>query len=111
MPAVKMAPVSSAEQTRRRLESCKADVAAELAELQLEHQLKLSDKTREHVDRNYWTTLTELLKRGNHLSLPAGYELDNVNWIHTFFDYLTTDPAHSGGHAFELEYLIPDTKP
>ena len=49
--------------------------------------------------------------QGNQVKLPVGYELDNVNWISTFFDYLATDPAQTvgGGIAFELEYLIPDT--
>ena len=58
-----------------------------------------------------WATLTKLLKKGNHLSLPAAYELDNtgLNWTTTFFDYLATDPAQNGGTAFELEYTIPDT--
>jgi hypothetical protein len=101
-----MAPRVNPE-ARARL---RAEVSRDINEMQLENQVKLSDRMRENIDKNYWNTLTELLKRGNHLSLPAGYELDNVDWIHTFFDYLTTDPAQAGGGpAFELEYLIPDT--
>lgn len=65
-------------------------------------QVQLSDKIRELVDRNHWSTLKKLLKKGNQSKLPVGYELDNVNWISTFFDYLATDPARNGGMAFEL---------
>ena len=65
-------------------------------------QVQLSDKIRELVDRNYWGTLKKLLKKGNQVKLPVGYELDNVNWISTFFDYLATDPTNNGGMAFEL---------
>ena len=98
------------ETRAKREQDRQAEMGTELSELACQFQVKLGDKTREQIDRNYWSTLTKLLKKGNHLSLPASYELEHgVNWISTFFDYLATDPAQAGGPAFELEYLIPDT--
>ena len=39
------------------------DMADELSELAFQYQVKLSDKTRDDVDRNYWSTLKKLLKK------------------------------------------------
>jgi hypothetical protein len=94
---------------RERESERRAELAYELDDLALKLNVKLSDKTFEHINYNYWGMLTKLLRKGNHLSLPASYELDNVNWLYTFFDYLATDPAQDGGPAFENEYTIPDT--
>jgi len=97
--------------TREREAKRKAEMASELSELACQFQVKLSEKTRELVDRNYWATLTKLLKNNTHTqkNLPLPYELENVNWINTLFDFLAVEPAHTGsGTVFELEFLIPD---
>ena len=86
-------------------------MASELSELARQFQVKLSEKTCELVDRNYWAMLTKLLKNNTHThtQLPLPYELENVNWMNTLFDFLAVEPAHTGnGTVFELEFLIPD---
>ncbi len=86
-------------------------MSSELIELECQFQVKLSEKTRELVDRNYWATLTKLLSNNTqiHTKLPLPYELENVNWINTLFDFLAVESEHTGNvTAFELEFLIPD---
>eukprot|EP00960_Hanusia_phi_P008117 232516-Hanusia_phi.AAC.2 len=73
------------------------------------HDVKISDKIRESLELQYWSTLQKTLKKGNQLSLPAAYQLDNVNWINTFFDYLASDPDSGNAPVYQAEYLIPDT--
>ena len=49
------------------------DMADELSELAFQYQVKLSDKTRDDVDRNYWSTLKKLLKKvSGPAVMPAG---------------------------------------
>ncbi len=77
-----------------------------LEALEQDADVQPSARFKTDIERSYWESLSSVLGRGNRLTLPASWEVDSVNWMEVFFDYLATsrDPT-----KFGEEWAIPDT--
>ena len=79
-------------------------------DLIVKYDIRVRQHTQKLISNSYWNTIHQIIpaQKATQSTLPASYELDTVNWIQVFFDYLTKPPAASE-FSDQIGFCIPET--